>query len=161
MHGLPDHEVLGHVSNMHAAREENGDVVLTAFVDGHDGSTGFVKLTLNAAQMRALLLAGTDDLFTQPGEEEAGTDPAGTAPADPLTPDDARAALDTQLDRWVRQGKRLFTPKDVSTIVERVALTDQKRWFYRERDRMHEVGIIREDAQFGHYEILKSPLAPE
>ncbi|MFD9042564.1 hypothetical protein [Streptomyces bottropensis] len=160
MHGLPDHEVIGDVSRMHVEPTEGGSVVLTAFVDNANGISGYVRLNLNPEQTRALLATAVGEQRIPQGDaEDADAERAG---ADALPPEEARSALDAQLDRWVRQGKRYFAPKDLSPLYDRVALTDPRRWFNRERTWLLNAGVIRsDDDHFGQYEILRSPLAPE
>jgi hypothetical protein len=160
VHGLPDHEVIGDVSRMHVEPAEGGAVVLTAFADNTNGTSGYVRLNLNPEQVRALLAtAVSEQRIPQDDVEPPDLD---SAPPATLPPEAARSALDAQLDRWVRQGKRYFAPRDLSSLYDRVALTDPRRWFNRERTRLLNAGIIRSDADhFGQYELVRSPLAPE
>ncbi|MEE6269150.1 hypothetical protein V2E29_26380 [Streptomyces diastatochromogenes] len=82
--------------------------------------------------------------------------------ADKLTSEQGRQELYARLDKWVREGKNSFAPRDVTDILMRVGLSDTKRWFYRERDRLIEAGVIsvdESDEGFGLYDILRSPLS--
>ncbi|MGW1596984.1 hypothetical protein [Streptomyces sp. NPDC002343] len=82
--------------------------------------------------------------------------------ADKLTPEQGRQELHARLDKFIREGKNSFAPRDVSDIYMRVNLGDTKRWFYRERDRLMEAGVIsvdESDEGFGRYDILRSPLS--
>lgn len=83
--------------------------------------------------------------------------------ADKLTGEQGRQELYERLDKWVREGKNSFAPRDVTDIYMKVNLADTKRWFYRERDRLIKDGVISEDESdegFGLYDILRSP-SPE
>jgi hypothetical protein len=81
---------------------------------------------------------------------------------DRLTSEQGRQELYQRLDKWVREGRNSFAPRDVTDILMRVGLSDTKRWFYRERDRLIEAGVIsvdESDEGFGLYDILRSPLS--
>lgn len=82
--------------------------------------------------------------------------------ADRLTPEQARQELYERLDKLVRDGKNSFAPRDVSDIWMKVNLSDGKRWFYRERDRLIKdevISVDESDDGFGRYDILRSPLS--
>ncbi|MCX4971248.1 hypothetical protein OHA98_42375 [Streptomyces sp. NBC_00654] len=82
--------------------------------------------------------------------------------AERLTSAQGRDALYARLDEWVRSGKFSFAPREVTDLLMRIDLGDTKRWFYRERDRLIEAGVISEDETeegFGQYDILRSPLS--
>ncbi|MGA5363947.1 hypothetical protein [Streptomyces purpurascens] len=82
--------------------------------------------------------------------------------ADKLTSEQGRQELYQRLDKWVREGKLSFAPREVTDILLRVGLADTKRWFYRERDRLIADGVISEDESdegFGRYDLLRSPLS--
>ncbi|NEA46850.1 hypothetical protein [Streptomyces sp. SID10815] len=81
--------------------------------------------------------------------------------ADKLTSEQGRQELYERLDKWVREGKNSFAPRDVTDILMRLGLSDSKRWFYRERDRLIKAEVISVDESddgFGLYDILRSPL---
>lgn len=82
--------------------------------------------------------------------------------ADKLTSEQGRQELYERLDKWVREGKNSFAPRDVTDILMRVNLNDSKRWFYRERDRLIKdevISVDESDEGFGLYDILRSPLS--
>lgn len=71
--------------------------------------------------------------------------------------EEARARLDRQLHDWLTSGKTSFRPAELAELIEQVGRG--RRWFYRERDRLVEAGIIAADEEeFGAYLILRSPL---
>ncbi|MFF8910945.1 hypothetical protein [Streptomyces olivaceoviridis] len=82
--------------------------------------------------------------------------------ADKLSSEQGRQELYARLDTWVREGKNSFAPRDVTDILMRLGLSDSKRWFYRERDRLIKAEVIsvdESDEGFGRYDILRSPLS--
>ncbi|MFE1198485.1 hypothetical protein ACFW6E_38035 [Streptomyces olivaceoviridis] len=82
--------------------------------------------------------------------------------ADKLSSEQGRQELYARLDKWVREGKNSFAPRDVTDILMRLGLSDSKRWFYRERDRLIKAEVIsvdESDEGFGRYDILRSPLS--
>lgn len=82
--------------------------------------------------------------------------------SDKLTSEQGRQVLYERLDQWVREGKLSFAPRELTDILLRLGLRDTKRWFYRERDRLIEAGVISEDDSeegYGRYDLMRSPLA--
>lgn len=73
--------------------------------------------------------------------------------------DRVRAELENQLDSWARDGVTSFTPNDLKHIWLQLG-SGGRRWFYRQRDKLLEAGVIAEpdDAdRAGEYDLLRSP----
>ncbi|MER5317994.1 FtsK/SpoIIIE domain-containing protein [Streptosporangium roseum] len=75
-----------------------------------------------------------------------------------LTPEQAHAVIDRQLHEWAREGRISFGVKDLGDLLE--ALGKSRRWFYHHRDDLMEAGVLAEGAEYGTYDILRSPLEP-
>ncbi|MFC3982823.1 FtsK/SpoIIIE domain-containing protein [Streptosporangium jomthongense] len=92
-------------------------------------------------------LPRSEDMELSFGEEETE-----------LTPEQAHAVIDRQLHEWIRTGRTTFGVKDLGDLLE--ALGKSRRWFYHHRDDLMEQGVLAEGAEYGTYDILRSPLEP-
>jgi hypothetical protein len=90
---------------------------------------------------------GDIEMDLDEGDEEGGE----------ITAADARRMLCQQLEAWVQQGKREFTPRDLYPLLDR--LGRGRRWFYHARDDLKELGVIADGDEVGSYDITGSPLA--
>ncbi|WP_037905007.1 hypothetical protein [Actinacidiphila yeochonensis] len=103
-----------------------------------------------------------DKEVAPPADDAPVLELGGGDDTDQLTSEQGRVALYERLDQWVREGKLSFAPRELTDILLRLGLRDTKRWFYRERDRLIEAGVISEDDSeegYGRYDLMRSPLA--
>lgn len=105
------------------------------------------------AELRAL---GIDTPI--PRSDDMELDFTDGAEAPELTPAQARAEIDRQLHAWIREGRTSFGVKDLGDLLERLGRS--RRWFYHHRDDLMDKGVIAEGADYGSYDILRSPLEP-
>ncbi|RSN53311.1 FtsK/SpoIIIE domain-containing protein [Actinomadura sp. WAC 06369] len=79
-----------------------------------------------------------------------------------LSVEESRQVFEAQLAEWLAAGKLGFTVKDLGAkggFLERIGR--EKTWFYRNKDRYIDAGIIAEDEdRIGEYDILRDPTAP-
>ncbi|MFL4953319.1 hypothetical protein ACJ6WE_40015 [Streptomyces sp. MMS24-I31] len=88
--------------------------------------------------------------------------PGACEDEDKLSSDDARDAIFAQLDKWVREGKDSFQPKELNHIWMRVDLEEPRSWWNRLRTKLLKDGVISKDESeegYGSYDLIRSPLA--
>lgn len=101
-------------------------------------------------------------------EIEAPTDdapvfglPGLVADDERLNPDDCRQAIFARLDKWVREGKDSFQPKELNDLWMSVDLAGQRSWWNRLKDQLLDDAVIAKDESedgYGSYDLLRSPL---
>ncbi|MGV9534020.1 FtsK/SpoIIIE domain-containing protein [Streptosporangium sandarakinum] len=111
---------------------------------------------LDATERAELRAIGIDTPIPRSDDMELDFTDGTEAPE--LTPEQARAEIDRQLHAWVREGRTSFGVRDLGDLLER--LGKSRRWFYHHRDDLMDKGVIADGAEYGSYDILRSPLEP-
>lgn len=80
---------------------------------------------------------------------------------DKMSPEDCRSAILAELDKWIREGKDSFEPKELNHLWMRVDLAEPRSWWNRLRTKLLADGVISKDESedgYGSYDLIRSPL---
>ncbi|GGZ22121.1 hypothetical protein GCM10010300_77320 [Streptomyces olivaceoviridis] len=81
---------------------------------------------------------------------------------DRMSPEECKSAIFARLDKWLREGKASFEPKELNDLWMRVDLEGQRSWWNRLRKQLLDDGVISKDDSdegYGRYDLMRSPLS--
>ncbi|MGW2583611.1 FtsK/SpoIIIE domain-containing protein [Streptomyces virginiae] len=80
---------------------------------------------------------------------------------DRMSPEDTTAAIFARLDKWLREGKDSFEPKELNDLWMRVDKKGARDWWNRLKKQLLDDGVIAKDESedgYGSYDLIRSPL---